>query len=82
MTPLIYAVTVAAVALSAWVAYRLGLRHGHATGRAEGFVEGRGLTVAEKSQSWQEGYFAHKRIYDEAKIRPRDEKGRFTPGKF
>lgn len=82
MTPLIYAFTIAAVALSAWVAYRLGLRHGNETGRAEGFVEGRGVTLSEKSQSWQDGYFAHKKIYDETKLRPRDGKGRFITDKF
>lgn len=82
MNTMLYEFTVAAVALSAWVAYRLGRRHGEASGRADGFNEGRGVAVSEKSQAWQEGYFAHKKIYDETKLRPRDGKGRFITDKF
>jgi hypothetical protein len=69
----------AGVFASGVIFYRLGLRHGNDCGYASGFTEGRDLTVTEKAEAWQNGYFAHKRTYDEAKVRQRDDKGRFTP---
>lgn len=54
-----YLALVAAVALSAIVAYRLGYRHG-------------------KDIGWADGFFSHKKLYDETKLRLRNAGGQFS----